>query len=92
MGKIMKEGQEQICRSSLDAREPQNPTVSEEYRSYLQGVLYGTRGAQKSKTRCYQRCEHPGFSGGSGGGQDGVRRGSGGAEVVHRLHTLIGGD
>eukprot|EP00976_Prorocentrum_cordatum_P084489 1185671-Prorocentrum_minimum.AAC.2 len=27
------------------------------------GVLHSTRGAQTSKTRCYQRCEHPGFPG-----------------------------
>eukprot|EP00976_Prorocentrum_cordatum_P006701 134241-Prorocentrum_minimum.AAC.1 len=31
-----------ICRSSPDARKPQNPTRSEEYRRYLQGVLYST--------------------------------------------------
>eukprot|EP00959_Pyramimonas_sp_CCMP1952_P038900 814498-Pyramimonas_sp.AAC.1 len=28
------------CRSSVDAREPQNPTKSEEYQRHLQGVLY----------------------------------------------------
>eukprot|EP00959_Pyramimonas_sp_CCMP1952_P018691 394827-Pyramimonas_sp.AAC.1 len=44
-------GAEGIDRSSLDARKPQHPTNSEEYQVYLQGVLYSTRGAQKSKTR-----------------------------------------
>eukprot|EP00976_Prorocentrum_cordatum_P055635 1122624-Prorocentrum_minimum.AAC.1 len=29
-------------RSSLDAREPQNPTKSEEYQGRPQGVLYST--------------------------------------------------
>eukprot|EP00959_Pyramimonas_sp_CCMP1952_P460804 9480490-Pyramimonas_sp.AAC.2 len=29
-------------RSSVHAREPQNPTKSEEYRKHLQGVLYST--------------------------------------------------
>eukprot|EP00976_Prorocentrum_cordatum_P029815 607066-Prorocentrum_minimum.AAC.1 len=43
-------GLEGICRSSLDARKPQNPTNSEEYQGHLQGTLYSTRGAQKSKT------------------------------------------
>eukprot|EP00976_Prorocentrum_cordatum_P057610 1161172-Prorocentrum_minimum.AAC.1 len=33
-------GAEGICRSSLDARKPQNPVNSEEYQGYLQGVLY----------------------------------------------------
>ena len=37
-------------RSSVDAREPQNPTKSEEYQRHLQGALYSTRGAQTSKT------------------------------------------
>eukprot|EP00976_Prorocentrum_cordatum_P075273 1181836-Prorocentrum_minimum.AAC.5 len=37
-------------RSSVDAREPQNPTKSEEYQKHLQGVLHSTRGAQPSKT------------------------------------------
>eukprot|EP00959_Pyramimonas_sp_CCMP1952_P474804 9503851-Pyramimonas_sp.AAC.14 len=34
-----------------EPREPRNPSKSEEYRRHLQGVLYGTRGAQTSKTR-----------------------------------------
>eukprot|EP00976_Prorocentrum_cordatum_P099939 1192037-Prorocentrum_minimum.AAC.3 len=29
-------------RSSVDAREPQSPTKSEEHQKHLQGVLYGT--------------------------------------------------
>eukprot|EP00959_Pyramimonas_sp_CCMP1952_P003499 73561-Pyramimonas_sp.AAC.1 len=33
-----------------DARKPQNPAISEEYHGHLQGVLYSTRGPQKSKT------------------------------------------
>eukprot|EP00976_Prorocentrum_cordatum_P034470 701471-Prorocentrum_minimum.AAC.2 len=33
---------EGICRSSLDARKPQNPINSEEYQGHLQGVLYST--------------------------------------------------
>eukprot|EP00976_Prorocentrum_cordatum_P061943 1176523-Prorocentrum_minimum.AAC.3 len=49
-----------------EPREPQKPTTkSEEYQRHIQGVLYTTRGAQTSKTRCYQRCEHPGFPGAS---------------------------
>eukprot|EP00976_Prorocentrum_cordatum_P012061 242351-Prorocentrum_minimum.AAC.2 len=43
-------GLEGTYRSSLDAREPQNPTKSEEYRRHLQGVLCSTRGAHTSKT------------------------------------------
>eukprot|EP00959_Pyramimonas_sp_CCMP1952_P145714 3050430-Pyramimonas_sp.AAC.1 len=35
-------GLEGMYRSSLDAREPQNPTKSKEYQGYLQGVLYST--------------------------------------------------
>eukprot|EP00959_Pyramimonas_sp_CCMP1952_P206563 4319755-Pyramimonas_sp.AAC.1 len=31
-----------IYRSSVDARKPQCPTKSEEYRRHLQGVLYST--------------------------------------------------
>eukprot|EP00959_Pyramimonas_sp_CCMP1952_P224176 4687277-Pyramimonas_sp.AAC.1 len=54
-----------MYRSSLDAREPQKPTNSQEYQGHLQGVLYSTRGEQKSKTRCYQRCEHPELPGAS---------------------------
>eukprot|EP00959_Pyramimonas_sp_CCMP1952_P471884 9499134-Pyramimonas_sp.AAC.1 len=37
-------------RSSVDAREPRNPTKSEEYQRRLQGVLCSTRGAQTSET------------------------------------------
>ena len=33
-------GVEGKCRSSVDARESQNPTNSEEYQGHLQGVLY----------------------------------------------------
>eukprot|EP00976_Prorocentrum_cordatum_P043477 879856-Prorocentrum_minimum.AAC.1 len=45
----------------------------------------------------YQRCEHPGVGSGSGGGQEGVGRGSGGVSLVkwrrlrgpqHRLQTV----
>eukprot|EP00976_Prorocentrum_cordatum_P028378 575493-Prorocentrum_minimum.AAC.1 len=54
-------GVEGKYRSSVDTREPRNPTKSEEYQRHLQGGLYSTRGAQTSKTRCYQRFEHPGF-------------------------------
>eukprot|EP00976_Prorocentrum_cordatum_P041486 841846-Prorocentrum_minimum.AAC.1 len=43
-------GSKRIYRSSLDARKPQNPTKSEEYQGHLQGVMYSTRGAQKSET------------------------------------------
>eukprot|EP00976_Prorocentrum_cordatum_P057041 1150544-Prorocentrum_minimum.AAC.1 len=35
-------GPEGMYRLSLDAREPQNPTKSEECQGYLQGVLYST--------------------------------------------------
>eukprot|EP00976_Prorocentrum_cordatum_P067372 1178713-Prorocentrum_minimum.AAC.1 len=40
MGGNSSEITEGIRRSSLDAREPQNPTTSEEYQRHLQGVLY----------------------------------------------------
>eukprot|EP00959_Pyramimonas_sp_CCMP1952_P278902 5831327-Pyramimonas_sp.AAC.1 len=33
-------GQGGKYRSSVDAREPRNPTKSEEYQKHLQGVLY----------------------------------------------------
>eukprot|EP00976_Prorocentrum_cordatum_P061283 1176233-Prorocentrum_minimum.AAC.2 len=49
-------------RSSVDTREPENSTKSEEYQKHLQGVLHSTRGAQNAS---YQRCEHPGFPGAS---------------------------
>eukprot|EP00959_Pyramimonas_sp_CCMP1952_P032708 686058-Pyramimonas_sp.AAC.2 len=36
------EGIRRICRSSLDARKPQNPTTSEEHQGHLYGVLHST--------------------------------------------------
>eukprot|EP00959_Pyramimonas_sp_CCMP1952_P339078 7101109-Pyramimonas_sp.AAC.1 len=48
-------GPEGIYRASVDAREPQNPTESEEYRRYLQPAV----GVQRE------------FGGGSEGGQRG---------------------
>eukprot|EP00959_Pyramimonas_sp_CCMP1952_P049357 1031124-Pyramimonas_sp.AAC.1 len=53
-------------RLSVDAREPPNPTTSEEHQRHLQGVLYSTHeGHKRPKRGCYQRREHPGFPGAS---------------------------
>eukprot|EP00976_Prorocentrum_cordatum_P086184 1186401-Prorocentrum_minimum.AAC.2 len=45
-------------RSSLDAREPPNPTKSEEHQRHLQGVLCSTvhEGRKRPKRGCSQRC------------------------------------
>eukprot|EP00976_Prorocentrum_cordatum_P094695 1189887-Prorocentrum_minimum.AAC.2 len=54
--------QKEIYQSSLDTRKPQNPTKSEEYQRHLQGFP-GASSVCNSVRR------------GSGGGQEGVRRG-----------------
>eukprot|EP00976_Prorocentrum_cordatum_P093346 1189332-Prorocentrum_minimum.AAC.4 len=70
-----KGGREGKRRSSVDAREPRNPTKSEEYQKHLpRCVVRYMRGTNVQNAEGIRRA--------SGGRQEGVRRGSGGASPL----------